>query len=296
MDMQIITDDDEVFLSDHDIHVKDFIVSSISLLTDYSQIEGRSGQIDHGSTYGVRTIRVPFYIDNRDNHDFVLLRDLLFDLVIKRKSFYIREMRRVKRKQYSFVDINESPKELSGTDNLHVGGKRYLVRLSNEFDIDQLFSYGEGELEFETTVLPFAESIRTSMDIERNGIRYSDELWGYGMGLSHNEEEWKYEHNGSSFRVYNAGIDVHPFEQELKITIENASEGYELKNTTTGDTFKYNGSTNGTLVLGGPNITMNGLQAFRDTNKRYITLARGWNQFTQNQNRKVQIDTRFYYL
>lgn len=294
--MQIITDNDEILLSDHDIHVKDFIVSSISLLPDYSQIEGRSGQVDHGATFGTRTIRVPFYIDNYDNHDFALLRDKLFDLVIKRKSFYIREMRRLKRKQYAFVDIDESPKQETGTENLYVGGKRYLVRISNEFDIEQMFSYGEGELEFETTELPFAESIGTSMDIERNGIRYNDELWSYGMGLSHNEEEWKYEHNGGSFRIYNAGIDVHPFEQDLKITIEGASKNYELKNTTTGDTFKYTGDTTGTIVLNGANITMNSLQAFRDTNKQYITLARGWNQFTQNQKRKVQIDTRFYYL
>src|SRR5699024_4633909 len=143
---------------------------------------------------------------------------------------------------------------------------------------------------------PFAEPIGTTSDIDKNGLRYSDELWSYGMGLSYDEEMHKYTHNARSFRIYNAGnVEVHPFEQELKITIANATKGNKLTNTTTGDVFEYTGDTSGTIVIDGATITVNNLQALRDTNRRYITLQSGFNNFTQNQSREVKFDFRYYY-
>src|SRR5699024_1640364 len=130
--------------------------------------------------------------------------------------------------------INEKPKMNENTNNSYVGGKRYLVRLQNTYELEQVEVYGEGDLVFETTELPFTESIGTTQDIESNGdITYNAELWSYGMGLLHDDESHKYTHNTSNFKIYNAGINIHPFEQMLEIKIENVSKGYELKNNTT---------------------------------------------------------------
>src|SRR5699024_8716389 len=104
----------------------------------------------------------------------------------------------------------------------------------------------------------------------------------YGMGLSYDEETHKYTHNTNTFRIYNAGnVAVHPFEMDMKITVEGISGPYELKNETTGDVFKYTDSNIGKILLDGPSGMLDGLQAYRDTNKRYITIAPGWNTFTQ---------------
>lgn len=277
-------------LSDYDIQVRDLNVESIEIIPQYGTIEGRSGRVDYGANYGSRSITTPFYIRAHDMLDYPLLRDMLYSLVISRESFYIRELRRPTDKGYCPAG--------GEYDDVYVGGKRYKVRLANTVNLDQQRIYGFSELVFETTELPFAESIGTSADIDRNGILYSQELWSYGMGLLHDEESHKYTHDTNTFRVYNpSNVAIHPFEQYLKITIDNASGQVTLRNNTTDDEFKYNENLNNRkLVLDGPNITVNNLQALRDTNKKFITLAPGWNEFTSTGGARVNFDFRFYYL
>src|SRR5690606_21346591 len=117
-------------------------------------------------------------------------------------------------------------------DNLFVGGKRNKVRLASSFDIEQVYRYGFGELVFETTDLPFAESIGTTQDIEGNGINSNDELWGFGMVLrttsidpNNPDESLHNSHDvvpSEPFRVLNTGyVLIHPLEQEWKIKIKN---------------------------------------------------------------------------
>src|SRR5690625_3423422 len=181
-------------------------------------------------------------------------------------------------------------------DNFFVGGKRYKVRLSGSFDIEQTREYGFGELVFETTDLPFSESIGTTADIEREGLSAVQARWGFGMGLQAVDETLKYEHSTTAFRIFNAGnVEVNPFEHDLKIAIEGVSNGYELENLTTGDVFKVTESMSGNLDIDGATVTNNGLQAFRKTNRRFITLAPGWNYIRQNRAVKTTWDFRFYY-
>src|SRR5690625_3883204 len=160
-------------LSEHDVVVRDFVVSSIVMRLSYSEVAGRHGYVDMGATYGSRTIRIPFYIDAHDLSDVALLRDKLFELVKDVEPFYIREMRRPEYASMHFCD---------GVGDEYavrfVGGKWYKLRLSSSpFEIEQMFTYGYGDMAFETTDLPFAESIGTTADIDSNGLRYSDELW-----------------------------------------------------------------------------------------------------------------------
>lgn len=90
----------------------------------------------------------------------------------------------------------------------------------------------------------------------------------------------------TSFLVYNAGnVAIHPFQQDLKITISQvvgSTNSFELKNNTNGTTFKVNEavSDSQTIILDGANITSNGLQFLRKTNKQYIELSPSWNEFT----------------
>lgn len=311
MDLEITKKDGTSFLlSDYGIYIDDFNVGSIPIESNYGTPEGSNRRIDYGAAHGVRNIRVPFHLKAHDLLDYPLLRDVLFSLVLDTESFFVRELRRPKFLTYDFVDVIEGALDDEGkrkwsddSKNVYVGGKRYLVRLQNTFDLEQIKHDGEGELTFETTELPYAQSIGTTQDIQQNGINADDELWGFGMGLIADDESLIYTHTGTSFRIYNAGnVEIHPYEQDLKITIDNVqgSTGYlQLKNETTGDTFRTTEavSNNQAIALDGPNVTSNGLQYYRKTNHRFITLDPGWNEFTVTgaSSARVAVDARLYY-
>ena len=308
MDVQINKKNGESFtLEQYGILVKDFIVSSIPLEPVYGSVEGSDRKIDYGANYGTRTITVPFRIQAYDLMDFPLLRDVLFDLVVSKESFYVREMRRAKKLSYAFVDPTEPARMDPDTDNRLVGGKRYLVRLQDTFDLDQVEADGEGELIFETTELPFAESIGTTQDIQRNGINAEDGLWGFGMGLEAIDETLIYKHNavvGKTFRIFNAGnVPIYPFEQELKITISNvvgSTERFQITNLTNGSRSRIDVPLKQTdkVIYDGPNVTRNSLAFLRDTRKDFIELSPGWNNFQiyYCDRATVEFDFRFYYL
>lgn len=289
MDVRITKLTGEQFLlSDYDIVARDFMVSSMQITPYYKTIEGRNGTVDMGASYGSRTITVPFFMKAKDMLDYPLLRDLLYGFITDLEPFYIEELRRV---VYG-----------EGESNL-VGGKRYLVRLNNTIDPEQQFRYGFGELEFVTTDLPFAESIGTTQDIQRNGIDADSELWGFGMGLIADDESLIYTHETNEFRIYNAGNrPIHPFQQELKIKVTNAigSLNYlQLRNKTNNTLFKINEAVRDSqvIVFDGPNVTSNGLQYLRATNKQFIELEPGWNNFelTGASRARTEFDFRFYY-
>src|SRR5699024_2791533 len=104
-------------------------------------------------------------------------------------------------------------------------GKRYNVKVDTSFIPERYENnqrFAEAEVSCITTELPFAESIGTTQDIEHSRLRYSDELWSYGMGLSYEDNTKDYSHKKMNFAIFNAGnVGVHPFEQYLKIEFEN---------------------------------------------------------------------------
>lgn len=308
MDLQINKKNGESFnFEQYGIIVKDFTVSSIPLNPVYGEVEGANGTVDYGATYDTRTITVPFEIKAHDLMDYPLLRDKLFSLSLSTESFYIREMRRLKKLAYKFVDVSEPAKMDSETDNKLVGGKRYLVRTRSLTDLEQVEEYGEGELILETTELPFAESIGTSQDIERNGIDAQSKLWGFGMGLITDDDSLIYTHDAvvdKRFKIYNAGnVAIHPFEQDFKMTISNvqgSDEMFQITNHTNSSRSRITKAlkSSDVVVYDGPNVTINDLQALRDTRKDFIELVPGWNEFEiyYCDSATIEFDFPFYYL
>lgn len=294
MDVKITKSDgsNSITLEHKGIIVQDFIVSSVPVSGIYGVVEGRSGVVDYGATYGVRTIEIPFYIKASDYHDFPLLRDVLYEITTNKEPVYISEMRR------SVYQTGE---------NKLVGGKRYLVRISGEYSIEQMFKYGFGTLMYETVALPFAESVGTSQDLQRDGISVDSELWGYGMGLLYDDESTIYTHNviaGQPFRIFNAGnVPIHPFEQKLKITISNvvgSTDRFQITNLTNGSRARINVPLRPTdkVIYDGPNVTRNNLAFLRDTRKDFIDLSPGWNEFNIYfcDRARIEFDCPFYYM
>src|SRR5699024_5014011 len=250
----------------------------------------------------VQTCALPIY-------GVALSRDELFGLVTNTEPFYVREMRRIKEHPGYICDDPSDDRvyKVNDYDNLFVGGKRYKVRLASSFDIEQVYRYGFGELVFETTDLPFAESIGTTLDIEGNGINADDGLWGFGMGLEAVDESLIYTHNAAvnePFSIYNAGnVSIHPFEQKLKMAISNvrgSTDLFQITNHTNGSRARINVPLQSAdvVVYDGPNVTRNELTFLRDTRKDFIELSPGWNNFQiyYCDSATISFDFPFYYL
>ncbi|MBO1583146.1 phage tail domain-containing protein [Bacillus sp. XF8] len=278
-------------LSEINVQAQDFRVGSIETRPNYIDVNGSNGRIFTGSTFGVRTITVPFYFKAQDLLDVAMIRDKLFEVITSTEPFYIRELRRL---------------EYQNGENQFVGGKRYKVMLSSTFDIEQTFKYGFGELTFETSELPFAESIGKSSDIQRYGVDSTSGLWGIGMGIISEDASHIYEHqvvSGQQFKIYNPGsIPVHPFEQELKLVISDvvgSAAGFKIINVTNFSTATINVplTSKDIVIYSGPNVGRNGLAFLRNTNKDFIELVPGWNTFEvfNCTSATVYFDFRFYY-
>lgn len=282
MDVEITRMNGQSFrLSEYNITVRDFSVSGIPMVTNYWSTEGRSGVVDLGAEYGQREITIPFYTKSSDMVKYAHVRDKLFSLITSREPVYIREMRTAK-------------EDAPGTD-VFVSGKRYLVRISDITSPEQARVYGFGELLYETVETPFSESVKTTLQLEKSGVT-SD--WTSDMNLINTDEARKYTQTARTFRIYNAGdVAVHPFENFLNITISGGTGAdIRLKNTTTGDEFRYLKAINDkTIVLNKALITVNGLRSYRDTNREFISLAPGWNTFEVNRDVTIKFDFRYYY-
>ncbi len=255
----------------------DIFIHSIEKNRVTDSVEGRNGIISKGQTHVNRPIEITVGLEAYDTRDYRLLRDEVFSF-FDDEEFYISE--------------------------LYQRGKRYKVTSLPSYipnRLNQMVS--EIHLALDMVDLPFAESIGTTQDIHTRGINADDALWGFGMGLIADDASLIYTHTGTSFRIFNAGnVTIHPYEQELKITIDNVqgSTSYlQLRNNTTGDVFRTTESvsSNQTIVLDGPNVTSNGLQYYRKTNHQFITLAPGWNDFTITgaSSSRVAFDFKFYY-
>jgi hypothetical protein len=271
-------------LSDYNIKALDFVVSSPPIQSSYGDVEGKDGTVDYGATLGQRNISVPFQVAAYSSVDYPAIRDTLFGLMVRKESFYIQEFRMETTSNYT---------------NYYGGNKRYLVRLESVLEPSQRDSLGSGELEFETTESPYAESPWTTL----NGFPSDPTQLGFRGLPPVNISDLRYTHTGTNFRIYNGGnISVHPFDHDLVITVGSvvgSTEDLEVENVTNGSMFRVNDpvSDSKVIVLNGPTVTSNGLQFLRNTNRQFIELSPGWNDFVVRgaTSATVSFDFRFYY-
>jgi phage-related protein len=251
------------------IRTKDFIVSSPSPIHFTEEIEGMDGLIDLGSTEGARSIECSFRAEATDRDDFVLMRNEIFKIFRSKEAFYL-------------IDSREP-------------SKRWEVKSSNAYDIGQKFVFGDFTIDF-TCYKGYAESIGTTED----PFTFDSDLWQFDQGLI--LEDLIYTYSETSFSIYNAGdVTVNPRDFPLLITYTGASTNLSIKNTTTGDEWTHTGTSNPSDIirLDGIRSTKNSLSIFRDTNRKLISLAPGWNDFEltgATSPFEISFDFRFYYF
>lgn len=246
-----------------------FRPESPSLRTD-SETVG-DGEIDLGSYYNPRMIPASFFARALDNADYPLMRNEVFKLLQSKQSYY--------------VTSSDMP------------GIRWKVKSEQTIDLERIANTGVFGVNFKS-FSPYAESIGTTLD----PLTFDAELWQMGQGLT--TEEPEYTHTTSSFSIYNAGDEeINPRIPHTPVTIEfmGASTNLSIKNITTGDEWKYTGATYDldTIKLDGIRSTKNNLSIFRDTNRKLITLDKGWNEFKvtgATGSFTISFDFRHYYI
>ncbi|GIO25090.1 phage tail domain-containing protein [Oceanobacillus sp. J11TS1] len=270
----------------NEINTRDLVFSNLNLPSIPFENKWTGGEdgippVFVGAEYQQRPVNLEVMMFSQDVPDYYLLQSRIFEIFGYGTPFYIV-------KKYE-------------------RGKRYRAILDSNFEIGRIDPlHGKAEVSFITEQLPFAESIGTTQDIQRDGINADSELWGFGMGLLTDEESHKYTHEaekGDTFLIYNAGnVPIHPFEQELRIDISNvyrSTNFFELNNLTNGSTFKITEQVSmaDVITLDGANIWINNLEGLRRTNRKYIQLDPGWNVFSiaGANSAEIMFDFPFYY-
>jgi len=299
MDVEIKKKDGSTYrLSDYGV-VYDFVVGSIELESFQDRVEGRSGVVDYGADYANRTISVQMKFKHSNMHDYAHLRDEIYDVLVDTDGYYIRELRRPRRLEYEFVDFGNSPKWKDQTDDTYVNGKQYHVRISNTLSPEQLFNGGEIEIEFQTVDLPFAKTIYTTQDLDMLGYAAAATKFGLAEGI--NQKYTKYKFTTNNFDVYNHGhLMIDPRYMELKIIVRGLTTtgNFEIKNNKTGEVFRYVNSANSrTITIDGAIVKDGALNVLRNTNRRFISIEKGINDFkiTGGSFSSIEFIFPFYY-
>jgi predicted phage tail component-like protein len=238
-------------------------IPSPSLTHTTETIEGRDGDIFLGSSFQNRLITAEMFYKSEDVDEYVRLKSEFNRLFATREPF--------------FVTFKREPE------------KRWKVRLNSPFEVEKFNSFtGTFTLEF-VTEIPFGESVETTLNMIVPQFSGS--------------KAQKYKHSSSTFEILNDGdVTIDPRAHPLVIQFKGASTNLIIKNLTTGDEWTYTGST---LATG--SLKLDGVQSFRgstenifkNTNRKLITLAPGWNEFQltgASGSYEITFDFRFYTL
>ena len=252
--------------------------SGIKKRTGSEYSDGRPGRINYHSEDEYRTITLLVQSTAYDMQDVAHLRDSINELFDG--ELMLRE-RRIKSVEVEYESMGQRTGELQLGSPEYVNGKQVKVAMANSPEIDDTALVSTFTVEFETTESPYFETIYTTLELHDTG--YSATAEKYGLVDNIDDEKVKYRFTGSNFTVYNAGnVTIEPESMGIVIQITSAtsSGNLSLKNITTGEEFKLNKEiTNRNISLNGMNVRDGTINAFRDSNRRFISLAPGDNQF-----------------
>ncbi|MEH7249169.1 phage tail domain-containing protein [Neobacillus niacini] len=237
-----------------------FEKDSVEHLNDYESLEGMHGLIPLTTKFGGRHLRAVFYVEKENHLEYELVKNEIFRLFTTKTEMTIIDSRQPDR--------------------------QWNVKVSNTFSVNRVNQRsGQFVVDFLSSSA-FAESTNSTLNMVLAQISGS--------------KEQKYKHTTSAFEVLNDGDEtINPRHFPLVISFKGVSTNLEIKNLTTGDTWTCAGTTavSDVVELDGIRFTKNGLSIFRDTNRKLITLAPGWNLVQlagASGSFEISFDFRFY--
>jgi predicted phage tail component-like protein len=252
---------------DLNVIVNSFSVSSPDPIVYSQSVSGRDGAIYTGTDIAPRNITVVCTSFARNVYDYPLLKNRIAQVLFSEKRFYVIK--------------DDEP------------SKRWKVTVSTSYDTIRTADIGDFTINF-TALEPYAESIKDSLE----DMDFDPEYWQWGQGIP--LEEIKYVHNTNEFTIFNIGdVTVDPRQHGLVIEYKGSSNNLEISNTTTNETFIYNGNSNqgDVISLDRVRFRRNGLNIVGSTNRVPITLRPGENKININgTNGAFEISFKFRFL
>ena len=250
-------------------------MSSVNKRRLTEEFEGRSGTLNYGYDYGERSVDLSLWLEAHDTIDYRLIRNELYAFFDTHDVFYIEETRVPSRVLKVTIDESYIPERINQT-------------------------HSSVEISCRTLDSVFWESKYTTLELHDSG--YSATAEKYGLVDNIDDEKVKYRFTESNFTVYNAGnVTVEPESMYINILFWYCSipDGkMTIKNLTTGDVLEINRTDNRKHIRqDGVVVTVAGVNRFRDTNRRFISLAPGGNRFeiTGATFDEARIDFKYYY-
>ena len=181
--------------------------------------------------------------------------------------------------------------------------KLLKVIVDESYEVDRpVIRWGLLEIPLKIIDTPFKQSLHTTLDIDSEGVRWNDK-WGYGMGLSSDSSEWKYKFSNTNPRFYNAGTEEIKLIQQKESVIRLTAKGSTANNLLDIDdgstTFKiFRALKSGdVLEIKGHQVRLNGNNVLQDTNRNFLTIKQGLNNWDIRglTDFVFEIDFRFLY-
>ena len=218
-------------------------------IEDSITIKGVDGELPSVASFSPFSLVVKFGLDGMDEKDINLMEQMLRNLFYRRKPYY--------------VVTSDNP------------GKKFLVNNPDMNPDYADFSATRFDMTF-TVKKGYSESLK-----ETDQFSLSSGDWQFEGGMLA-DDNIKYKHNTTNFKIYNGSSDVinpllrHKF--KLLINVD-APNGFKIKNKTTGDVFEYKKSikSNQRLTISGVHPFVNDKRVGIDTNWQWLTLDKGFN-------------------
>ena len=235
----------------------EIFVGSVGKERAIDTVDGRPGVVDYGFNYTDRPVSLFLRIKAADKIDFRLLRNEVFATFDVGSAFYVAESDVPSRVLKVVVDESYIPD-----------------RLTEE--------YADFDINCRTLDSVFWESKYTTLELHDSGYAHSAEK--YGLVDNIDDEKVQYRFTSNNFTVYNAGnVTVEPESMMLNIIVNavQSDNNFTIRNKTTGEEIVLKRASAGShFRIQGMVISLGSItNVFRDTNRRFISLAPGDNQF-----------------
>lgn len=256
----------------------DFLVSAIEKERYIENINGIPGNINYGFDYKDREVSLNFWLRHyHGEHDQKLLKSELYAMLDSQPYFYVSDDKLPTRVLKLAIDEPYLPERINGSN------------------ISTL------EIKCQIIDLPFWQTKYTTQEIEANGYEAVIEKFGLADGI--NIDYPQYTFTESEFSLWNGGnVDIDPRNIELLIQFYNLkTEGsFTITNLTTEEKHVLNKPFSGNhyLLSNAKAINASGVNYLRDTNRKFISLAKGLNKFRIENGTfdRVIFDFKFHYL
>ncbi|MBM6637505.1 distal tail protein Dit [Staphylococcus xylosus] len=259
-EVKLFNDDINIKLTDiPNLKFLDFIEEGVEVKANTTEVNGTDGVLVGPNSFGPFNLILNFSFKGHDTTDLRLIKQKLRGLLFRREPYYVWH--------------SDLP------------GKKYAVYCTEDGNESLTNSFATFAVTF-VVFKGYSESLK-----ETDQFSLSSGNWQFEGGVLA-DDNIKYKHNTTSFKIYNGSSDVinpllrHKF--KLLINID-APKGFKIKNKSTSkklndgtetDVFEYKKGIKKSqqLVINGVHPFINNKRVGIDTNWQWLTLDKGFNE------------------